>query len=170
MFNRITKKLDNVFTHSFLAKVFDLKNLKINWWRWNLSADDILFLVKNLLIHWLEGEKWFWDCLVDADLASNSAGWQWVAGSGADAAPYFRFFNPITQGLKFDSEGNYTKKYVPELKNLPIKYLFSPWEAPEEVLNSCNIVLGKDYPEPIVDLKISRDQALKAFDTTKKAD
>jgi len=126
------------------------------------------FLVKNLLIHWLEGEKWFWDCLVDADLASNSAGWQWVAGSGADAAPYFRIFNPITQGLKFDPEGEYTKKYVPELKNLPNKYLFSPWEAPKEILESAGIELGKDYPEPIVDLKISREIALEAFATTKK--
>jgi deoxyribodipyrimidine photo-lyase len=126
------------------------------------------FLVKNLLIHWLEGEKWFWDCLVDADLASNSAGWQWVAGSGADAAPYFRIFNPITQGLKFDPEGDYTKKYVPELKNLPNKYLFSPWEAPKEILESAGIELGKDYPEPIVDLKISRELALEAFATTKK--
>ena len=126
------------------------------------------FLVKNLLIDWREGEKWFWDCLVDADLASNSASWQWVAGSGADAAPYFRIFNPITQGLKFDSEGEYTKKYIPELKDLPNKYLFSPWEAPEEVLESAGIELGKDYPEPIVDLKISREIALEAFATTKK--
>ena len=126
------------------------------------------FLVKNLLIHWLEGEKWFWDCLVDADLASNSAGWQWVAGSGADAAPYFRIFNPITQGLKFDPDGEYTKKYVPELKNLPNKYLFSPWEAPKEILETARIELGVDYPEPIVDLKISRELALEAFATTKK--
>ena len=126
------------------------------------------FLVKNLLIDWREGEKWFWDCLVDADLASNSASWQWVAGSGADAAPYFRIFNPITQGLKFDQEGEYTKRYVPELKNMPTKYLFSPWEAPQEVLESAGIVLGKDYPEPIVDLKISREVALEAFASTKK--
>ena len=126
------------------------------------------FLVKNLLIDWREGEKWFWDCLVDADLASNSASWQWVAGSGADAAPYFRIFNPITQGLKFDPEGHYTKKYVPELSNMPSKYLFNPWEAPKEVLESAGVVLGKNYPEPIVDLKISRDIALEAFATTKK--
>ena len=126
------------------------------------------FLVKNLLIDWREGEKWFWDCLVDADLASNSASWQWVAGSGADAAPYFRIFNPITQGLKFDSEGVYTKKYIPELSKIPSKYLFSPWEAPKEVLESAGVELGKDYPEPIVDLKISREFALEAFATTKK--
>ena len=126
------------------------------------------FLVKNLLIDWRFGERWFWDCLVDADLASNSASWQWVAGSGADAAPYFRIFNPITQGLKFDPEGEYTKKYVPELRNLPNKYLFSPWEAPENILADAGIELGKNYPKPIVDLKLSRETALEAFATTKK--
>ena len=125
------------------------------------------FLVKNLLIDWREGEDWFWDCLVDADLASNSAGWQWVAGSGADAAPYFRIFNPVTQGLKFYPEGEYTKKYVPELKLLPNKFLFSPWEAPKEILEKAGIELGKDYPEPIVDLKYSRELALEAFGKTK---
>ena len=125
------------------------------------------FLVKNLLIDWREGEDWFWDCLVDADLASNSAGWQWVAGSGADAAPYFRIFNPVTQGLKFDPEGEYTKQYVPELKLLPNKFLFSPWEAPKEILEKAGIELGKDYPEPIVDLKYSRELALEAFGKTK---
>ena len=125
------------------------------------------FLVKNLLIDWREGENWFWDCLVDADLASNSAGWQWVAGSGADAAPYFRIFNPVTQGLKFDPEGEYTKQYVPELKLLPNKFLFSPWEAPKEILEKAGIELGKDYPEPIVDLKYSRELALEAFGKTK---
>ena len=126
------------------------------------------FLVKNLLIDWRFGERWFWDCLVDADLASNSASWQWVAGSGADAAPYFRIFNPITQGLKFDPEGEYTKKYVPELRNLPNKYLFSPWEAPENILADAGIELGKIYPKPMVDLKLSRETALEAFATTKK--
>ena len=123
------------------------------------------FLVKNLLLHWHEGEKWFWDCLIDADLASNSASWQWVAGSGADAAPYFRIFNPITQANRFDPEGEYILKFIPELKELPIKYLFSPWEAPEEILKSANVTLGVDYPKPIVDLKESRDAALEAFST-----
>ena len=126
------------------------------------------FLVKNLLIDWRFGERWFWDCLVDADLASNSASWQWVAGSGADAAPYFRIFNPITQGLKFGPEGEYTKKYVPELRDLPNKYLFSPWEAPENILAAAGIELGKNYPKPMVDLKLSRETALEAFATTKK--
>ena len=121
------------------------------------------FLVKNLLIHWHEGEKWFWDCLVDADLANNSASWQWIAGSGADAAPYFRIFNPITQGERFDPKGIYTKKYMPELKDLPDKYLFKPWEAPELILKDANIILGKTYPKPIVDVKQSRLDALEAF-------
>ena len=121
------------------------------------------FLVKNLLIHWHHGKEWFWNCLVDADLASNSASWQWVAGCGADAAPYFRIFNPITQGQKFDPSGEYTRKFVPELRNLPDKYLFTPWEAPSELLDNSGIKLGKDYPYPIVDLKSSRELALNAY-------
>lgn len=121
------------------------------------------FLVKNLLQHWQHGAQWFWDCLVDADLANNSASWQWVAGCGADAAPYFRIFNPVTQGQKFDSEGSYTKLYVPELKLLPEKYLFCPWEAPEKILHDCKIKLGVTYPNPIIDLKTSRARALAAF-------
>ncbi|MDB2415447.1 FAD-binding domain-containing protein, partial [Rickettsiales bacterium] len=125
------------------------------------------FLVKNLLIHWHEGEKWFWDCLVDADLANNSAGWQWIAGCGADAAPYFRVFNPITQGQRFDEAGEYTRKYVPELKNVPDKYLFNPSEAPEDILTKANIKLGKDYPFPLVDAKKSRELALAAYEKIK---
>lgn len=121
------------------------------------------FLIKNLLIDWREGEKWFWDHLYDADLASNSASWQWVAGCGFDAAPYFRIFNPILQGKKFDPEGLYVKQYVPELKNLPIKYLFTPWEAPKEVLIDAGITLGSEYPSPIVDLVGSRNEALARF-------
>ncbi len=121
------------------------------------------FLVKNLLIDWREGERWFWDCLVDADTASNSAGWQWVAGSGADAAPYFRIFNPVLQSEKFDKEGEYIKTYCPELKDLPKKYLHKPWEASADVLKQANVKLGGDYPEPLVDLKTSRQRALDAF-------
>ena len=126
------------------------------------------FLVKNLLLDWRHGAKWFWNCLVDADLANNSASWQWVAGSGADAAPYFRIFNPVTQGKKFDPEGYYVRQFVPELKNLPNKYLFSPWEAPEQVLKKAGISLGENYPTPIVDLKESRNRALEAFASLKK--
>ena len=121
------------------------------------------FLVKNLMLDWREGERWFFDCLFDADLASNSASWQWIAGSGADAAPYYRIFNPILQGQKFDVNGQYTRHYVPELALLPDKYIFNPWEAPHEVLNSSNIKLGVNYPRPIVNLKTSRDMALAAF-------
>lgn len=121
------------------------------------------FLVKNLGLHWHHGEAWFWDCLVDADLANNSASWQWVAGTGADAAPYFRIFNPVTQGEKFDADGEYTRKFVPELRDLPNKYLFKPWEAPLDVLKKANIRLGETYPQPLVDLKESRERALVAF-------
>jgi deoxyribodipyrimidine photo-lyase len=121
------------------------------------------FLVKNLLINWHHGERWFWDCLFDADLANNSASWQWVAGCGLDSAPYFRIFNPVLQGQKFDPDGLYTKKYLPQLKKLPVKYLFNPWEAPSHVLKEAGIVLGVNYPRPIVDLKISRDKALSSF-------
>ncbi len=121
------------------------------------------FLVKNLLIHWQQGAAWFWDCLVDADLASNSASWQWVAGCGTDASPYFRIFNPITQGEKFDTKGEYTRKFIPELKDLPNKYLFKPWEAPSDILAKAGVILGKTYPMPIVDLKLSRQKALDAF-------
>ena len=125
------------------------------------------FLVKNLLIHWHKGERWFWDCLFDADLANNSASWQWVAGSGADAAPYFRIFNPVTQGVKFDVDGQYTKQYVPELKDMPNKYLFSPWEAPDDVLNKANVGLGGNYPKRIIDIKESREKALYSFSLIK---
>ncbi|MDF1759641.1 MAG: deoxyribodipyrimidine photo-lyase [Coxiellaceae bacterium] len=121
------------------------------------------FLVKNLMIHWREGEKWFWDCLFDADMASNSANWQWVAGCGADAAPFFRIFNPVTQGKKFDPQGDYTKQYVPELSSLPEKYLFSPWEAPDDVLLQAGVKLGDTYPKPIIDLRLSRQRALEAY-------
>lgn len=126
------------------------------------------FLTKNLAIHWNEGAKWFLNCLLDANLASNSAGWQWVAGSGADAAPYFRIFNPITQGEKFDPEGKYILTYVPELKKLPLKYLFKPWEAPKEILNLANIKLGRDYPIPLIDLESSRNRALQSYKSLKR--
>lgn len=125
------------------------------------------FLVKNLLIDWREGERWFWDCLLDADSASNTASWQWVAGSGADASPYFRIFNPILQGEKFDKQGEYVKYYCPELKALPAKYIHQPWNAPQDVLAQANVTLGNDYPAPIVDLKASRQRALDAFAETK---
>jgi deoxyribodipyrimidine photo-lyase len=126
------------------------------------------FLVKNLLLDWREGERWFWDCLCDADMASNSASWQWVAGCGADAAPFFRIFNPVLQGEKFDKQGEYVKTYCPELSELPNKYIHKPWEAPDDVCSSISFKLGDDYPAPIVDLKVSRKRALEAFETTKE--
>lgn len=126
------------------------------------------FLVKNLRIYWHYGERWFWDCLLDADLANNSASWQWVAGCGADAAPYFRIFNPVTQGEKFDPDGEYIRKYIPEIAKLPNKYLFKPWEADSSILEQANITLGITYPKPIVDLKQSREAALEAFKALKE--
>jgi deoxyribodipyrimidine photo-lyase len=125
------------------------------------------FLVKNLLIHWHRGEEWFWDCLVDADLASNSASWQWIAGCGADAAPFFRIFNPITQSEKFDKQGEYIRRYVPELANLPDKYIHAPWLAPAEILTVAGVKIGANYPAPVVDIKESRERALEAFKLTK---
>ena len=112
------------------------------------------FLVKNLLIDWRRGADWFFDTLLDADLANNSASWQWIAGCGADAAPYFRIFNPVTQGRKFDPDGIYVRRYVPELQEVPDQFLHNPWDAPEP---------AKDYPRPIVDLRESRQRALDAF-------
>ncbi|MDT8406421.1 MAG: deoxyribodipyrimidine photo-lyase [Methylococcales bacterium] len=123
------------------------------------------FLVKNLLIDWREGQRWFWDCLVDADLANNSAGWQWVAGSGADAAPYFRIFNPVLQARKFDAQGHYIRRFVSELSRLPDRFLAAPWEAPADVLRAAGVTLGQTYPRPMVDLSASRQAALDAFKT-----
>ena len=125
------------------------------------------FLVKNMLVDWRIGAAWFWDTLSDADQASNSASWQWVAGSGADGAPYFRIFNPVLQGEKFDAEGDYTLSYVPELQALPKKFLHKPWQAPRNVLREAGIVLGEDYPNPMIDLAQSRGSALEAFEMMK---
>jgi deoxyribodipyrimidine photo-lyase len=121
------------------------------------------FLVKHLLIDWRDGEKWFWDTLVDADPGSNPASWQWIAGSGADAAPYFRVFNPILQGEKFDPDGAYVAKWVPELARLPAKLIHQPWEATPTELTAADVVPGKTYPHPIVDHKAARERALAAY-------
>ncbi|WP_034388623.1 cryptochrome/photolyase family protein [Hellea balneolensis] len=126
------------------------------------------FLIKHLLIDWREGEKWFHDTLVDADPASNAASWQWVAGSGADASPYFRIFNPFTQGEKFDPNGDYVRRFVPELSKLPKKYIHRPWEAPQNVLDYAGVKLGRDYPKPIVDHKKAREKALAAYKASRE--
>jgi deoxyribodipyrimidine photo-lyase len=127
------------------------------------------FLIKNLNIHWKEGAAWFWTCLFDADRASNSAGWQWVAGSGADAAPFFRIFNPILQAKKYDPQGLYIKRYLPELASLPVPYLFEPSCAPDAVLKKAGVVLGRDYPKPMVSTSVSRLKALEAYRKLGKA-
>jgi deoxyribodipyrimidine photo-lyase len=127
------------------------------------------FLTKHLMIDWREGEKWFWDTLVDADPASNAASWQWVAGSGADAAPYFRIFNPIIQGEKFDPEGEYVRRHVAELAKMPAKYIHKPWAPPDKVLADAGVDLGETYPKPIVDHQAARNRALAAYDKIKDA-
>jgi deoxyribodipyrimidine photo-lyase len=121
------------------------------------------FLIKNMLLHWRVGAAWFWDCLFDADLASNSASWQWCAGSGADASPYFRIFNPVLQSEKFDPQGEYLIRYCPELTGLPVRYRHKPWEASPETLMAAGVRLGVDYPRPILDLKVTRERALARF-------
>jgi len=127
------------------------------------------FLVKNLQRHWHDGAEWFWDTLVDADLANNTMGWQWSAGCGADAAPYFRIFNPVLQGEKFDPDGGYVRQFVPELADVPPRFLHKPWEMPEGERTKIGFRLGKDYPEPIVDLAASRKRALEAYEAVKKS-
>ena len=127
------------------------------------------FLVKHLLIDWREGEKWFWDTLVDADAGNNPANWQWIAGSGADAAPYFRVFNPVLQGEKFDPAGSYVRRWVPELGELPAKLIHQPWRATPLELASARVELGKTYPHPIIDHKLGRERALAAYGSTRNA-
>ena len=121
------------------------------------------FLVKDLRVSWLEGARWFWDTLVDADLAANTLGWQWAAGCGADAAPYFRIFNPQSQGEKFDPAGDYVRRFVPELKRLDADAIHAPAKAGVLLLRGAGITLGRDYPEPIVDHAEARKLALAAL-------
>lgn len=121
------------------------------------------FLVKDLLVDWRAGEAWFWDTLVDADLGNNVQNWQWTAGSGADAAPYFRVFNPVSQGQKFDAKGQYVRRWIPEIAALPDKWIHAPWTAPHEDLVRARLRLGTDYPHPIVDHAMARDRALDSL-------
>ncbi len=126
------------------------------------------FLVKDLLISWEEGATWFWDTLVDADLANNTLGWQWTAGCGADAAPYFRVFNPTSQGEKFDPHGDYVRRWIPELATLSSEWIHKPWEAPARTLTEAGIEVGSTYPLPIVDHQEARARALEALQQMKK--
>jgi deoxyribodipyrimidine photo-lyase len=126
------------------------------------------FLTKNLLIPWQEGARWFWDTLVDADLANNTLGWQWTAGCGVDAAPYFRIFNPVRQGERFDPGGSYVRRWVPELENLSAEWIHQPWAAPGEVLHAAGVSLGGSYPQPMVDLQQSRRRALGIWERIKR--
>ena len=127
------------------------------------------FLVKHLLLPWRSGEEWFWDTLVDADLANNALGWQWVAGCGADAAPYFRIFNPVMQGRRYDPDGAYVRRWVPELAGLPAAHVHAPWLAPADVLAAAGVTLGETYPGPIVDHGEARSRALAAYDVVRSA-
>lgn len=121
------------------------------------------FLVKDLLLSWQEGAKWFWDTLVDADLANNTLGWQWCAGCGADAAPFFRIFNPVLQGERFDPQGKYVRKWIPELAKMPEAWIHKPWEAPEPVLKKAGVRLGKNYPRPVIAHASARQRALAVY-------
>lgn len=127
------------------------------------------FLVKHLLVPWQQGADWFLDTLVDADLANNSASWQWVAGCGTDAAPYFRIFNPILQGKKFDPDGHYVRRWVPELAAIPDEFIHEPWLASHQVQASSEVIIGADYPAPIVDHAAARQEALAAYQLTRGA-
>ncbi len=122
-------------------------------------------LTKHALVHWIEGARWFWDTLVDADLANNTMGWQWTAGCGVDAAPYFRILNPVRQGKRFDAGGDYVRTWVPELALLPARHIHEPWSVPSQQLCAANVQLGKNYPNPIVDLVDGRNRALRCFNS-----
>jgi len=143
---------------------------QIGWMHNRVRMITASFLVKHLLTSWQDGAAWFWDTLVDADLASNSTQWQWVAGCGADAAPFFRIFNPVLQGQKFDADGGYVRRWVPELARLPDRHMHSPWEAPSEVLAQAGVVLGENYPQPVIELARGRARALAAFRTLRTAE
>jgi deoxyribodipyrimidine photo-lyase len=140
----------------------------IGWMHNRVRMIAASFLIKHLLTDWRTGEAWFWDTLVDADPANNAASWQWVAGSGADAAPYFRIFNPVLQGRKFDPDGNYVRRWVPEIAKLPAAHIHAPWIAPDSALAAAKLELGHDYPKPIIGLEDGRARALAAFEGLKE--
>ncbi len=136
---------------------------QIGWMHNRIRMITASFLIKHLMIPWQIGEAWFWKTLVDADLSSNAGNWQWVAGCGADAAPYFRIFNPVLQGRKFDAQGDYVRRFVPELAGLDARHIHAPWEAPPEALANAGVALGQTYPHPVVDLAMGRSRALDAY-------
>ena len=137
------------------------------WMHNRVRMNAASLLVKNMLIPWQFGERWFWDTLVDADLANNVQGWQWTAGCGADAAPYFRIFNPVLQGERFDPLGDYIRRWVPELASLPSKWIHQPWAAPTEVCAKAGVTLGVNYPWPVIDLAQTRMKALSLYEAIK---
>jgi deoxyribodipyrimidine photo-lyase len=128
------------------------------------------FLAKHLLVDWRVGEAWFWDTLVDADPANNAFSWQWIAGTGPDSAPFHRIFNPVAQGERFDPKGDYVRAHVPELSRLPASVIHKPWEASTSVLRSAGVVLGRDYPKPIVDHEEARARALAAVKSIRRGE
>ena len=141
----------------------------VGWMHNRVRMITASFLVKHLLVSWVEGERWFWDTLVDGDLAVNAQSWQWVAGCGTDSQPFFRVFNPQTQGEKFDPNGVYVRRWVPELATLPDRWIHAPWTAPQAVLDQAGLTLGRDYPRPVVPLEEGRDRALAAFRAMRQA-
>ncbi|MHB8135622.1 MAG: cryptochrome/photolyase family protein [Anaerolineaceae bacterium] len=145
-----------------------MRQLKETGWMHNRARMIVAsFLVKDLLINWQEGESWFKQLLIDGDPASNNGGWQWVAGTGTDAAPYFRIFNPVSQGKKFDPKGNYVRRWVPELRNLPDQFIHEPWEMPISEQQKVNVIIGKDYPDHIVDHANARERVLDAYSSNR---
>jgi deoxyribodipyrimidine photo-lyase len=136
---------------------------RLGWMHNRVRMVTASFLVKHLLQPWQDGAAWFWDTLVDADAGNNSTSWQWIAGSGLDSAPYFHVFNPVAQGERFDPAGRYVRRFVPELARLPDRFLHRPWEAPDAVLRGAGVLLGHDYPRPVVEHAAGRRRALDAF-------
>jgi deoxyribodipyrimidine photo-lyase len=139
---------------------------RLGWMHNRVRMIAASFMVKQLLLPWQSGEAFFWDTLVDADLASNAASWQWIAGCGIDSQPFFRVFNPVSQGQKFDPDGAYVRAWVPELARVPDRFVHAPWTAPRAVLAEAGVELGRNYPAPVVDLPEARQRALDAYRAT----